>query len=330
MNNLKFILILLVLLSCKKQNHKTYSDHVKYHPASKSSEYKKTNSWTDRVYLIDPLHIDYVLKQNEIDGFTEVPVPSLRLDEDKKKILTLSKTLSPQISALFEKYIFAIYFCKNLGGSGITGYIYNENQVPVGGYIIFDSEVLNKKANEWISYKENTVFFSSTLELKIKIEEPKNDTVENALLYILLHEFGHVLSNTLNITPDQRSKDSFQDYPFYQKIWNADLEVNETFTKYNFLKRVFFYTTDKKISLEEKGSSIYSHLKESPFPTLYGATSGQDHFAESFVSYVHCILEKKPWQLTISDRKTSKIIFTMDNNLLKNQFEIDFINKLLQ
>jgi hypothetical protein len=329
LNNLKFILLVLVLLNCKKQNYKTYQDPVKYHAASKSYEYTKTNSWTDRVYLIDPLHIDYVLKQNEIDGFTEIPVPSSQLEVDKKKILTLSKTLSPQISALFEKYIFAIYFCKNLGGSGITGFIYNEKQIPVGGFIIFDSEVLNKKANEWISYKENTVFFSSKLELKIKIEEPQNDTVENALLYILLHEFGHVLSNTLNITPDQRSIDSFQNYPFFQKVWNADLEINETFTKYNFLNRVFFYTSDKKISLEEKGISIYSRLKESPFPTLYGATSGQDHFAESFVSYVHCKLEKKPWVLTIRNPKTNEILFEMQNPILQNQFEMDFFDKLI-
>lgn len=44
----------------------------------------------------------------------------------------------------------------------------------------------------------------------------------------------------------------------------------------------------------------YVNLKNTNFPSLYAATSPDDDFAEAFASYVHVVLMKRLWQITIS------------------------------
>ena len=52
---------------------------------------------------------------------------------------------------------------------------------------------------------------------------------------------------------------------------------------------------------------VYERLARTNFPTLYAATSPGDDFAESFVSYVHTVLMKRPREITIRhDGKVAK------------------------
>ena len=44
---------------------------------------------------------------------------------------------------------------------------------------------------------------------------------------------------------------------------------------------------------------VYAGLASSGFPSLYAATSPGDDFAESFASYVHVVLMRKPWEVRI-------------------------------
>ena len=44
----------------------------------------------------------------------------------------------------------------------------------------------------------------------------------------------------------------------------------------------------------------YARLKLTNFPSLYAATAPGDDFAESFSSYVHVVLMRRPWQIGIS------------------------------
>ena len=48
--------------------------------------------------------------------------------------------------------------------------------------------------------------------------------------------------------------------------------------------------------------------RETNFPTLYAATNPSDDFAESFVSYVHTVLMKRPWEIAI--RHDGKVVKT--------------------
>src|SRR5262249_52338164 len=43
----------------------------------------------------------------------------------------------------------------------------------------------------------------------------------------------------------------------------------------------------------------YSQLAATSFPTLYAATNPGDDFAEAFANYVHVVLMKKPFEISL-------------------------------
>jgi len=43
----------------------------------------------------------------------------------------------------------------------------------------------------------------------------------------------------------------------------------------------------------------YDNLEKTNFPSLYAATQPGDDFAEAFASYVHVVLQRRPWQILI-------------------------------
>ena len=51
----------------------------------------------------------------------------------------------------------------------------------------------------------------------------------------------------------------------------------------------------------------YINLEKTNFPTLYAATHPADDWAESFASYVHSVLMKKPFNIKIKDTKNPEI-----------------------
>jgi hypothetical protein len=330
---MRVLFFLLAIYSCSEKSSNPYANLNQTHKSSDSSIYTNLDKdWTERVYDIDEVHSSYVKEMNQIDGFDEKPVKTDLTLEKKKMLYTISKSFNKKINDYFNRYVYAIYFCKNLGGTGITGFIYdNKKNIPVGGFIIFDAKVLDKKANDWISFKENSVFKKEeNLELKIKIEKESENSEENALRYILLHEMGHVLSNTLGYSSDMRSaKEDYSKIKFYNGVWKNPKESIYDQSIFPFRKKIIFYAEPKeKLFLSETWKSIYPNLAKTRFSTLYGAMNPMDHFAESFVSYVHCVLDKRIWELEITEK--DKVIYKMENLIFKNKEEVDFFKQLLE
>ena len=184
----------------------------------------------------------------------------------------------------FDQYLYAIYFCEKLGGTGLTGFVYdNKTQKPLGGFIIIDSGVIRQKANDWITFKEKSVYSSKDISLTIQIEKESENTIDNALRYILLHEMGHILSNTLGITPDLRGESlDYDKYPFFNKTWVSQDESVFDEKTFPLRSKVIFYASESAVlKLDTVWHQIYPMLAKTNFPTLYGATNGLDHFAET-------------------------------------------------
>ncbi|PJZ68969.1 hypothetical protein CH373_07955 [Leptospira perolatii] len=271
----------------------------------------------NRVFNLDEIASDFVKEMNEIDGFEDVPTPSKNLDDFVKDIQEVEDSLPPTVLSLAKKQLFRIYVCENLGGTALSGFIYDKNQ-PVGGFILFDSNVLSRSANEWISYKENSPFALGKTKIQIRIEKGKNDTKSNALRYIFLHELGHIISSTYKIVPDFRSENrSFFHFPFYEGIWSTEKELVSESSDFSIRSQIKFYTNS--ISLDENWKKIYPALESSQFPTLYSATNADDFFAESFVSYVHVILDSRPWDLKIF--RNNKVVYQSTNGIRKPSLE---------
>ncbi|PJZ25567.1 hypothetical protein CH352_17265 [Leptospira hartskeerlii] len=313
-----FILVFETFYSCKEEagDPNPYADILSSTPLSKIENYVglESEDWSSRIFNLDKYASDYVNELNRIDGFTESPTPIKDVETFKATLLDALTSQAGPVSSLLKNKLLRIYVCENLGGSAVTGIVRKDGK-SVGGFVILDANTLNRNANDWISYKENSAFQKENVKIRIRIEEEKQNTKANALRYILLHEFGHILSETEKIGPSFfSSKRSYTNFEFYKGIWKSEKVSYLDDSVFIVRPQVRFYS--ESLSLDENWEKIYPILSSTPFPTLYSAANADDFFADSFVSYVHVILEKKPWELEIL--KNDKPIFKMENDIRKD------------
>jgi hypothetical protein len=90
-------------------------------------------------------------------------------------------------------------------------------------------------------------------------------------------------------------------FPFTWESWRTDINANKWYSvfdnQFRLRPEVVYYKTPK-LGLDS-AESAYGQLSNTSFPTLYGALSPFEDFAESFVSYVHAVVDKRPWQIRL-------------------------------
>ncbi|PJZ49151.1 hypothetical protein CH362_12020 [Leptospira saintgironsiae] len=315
-----FILTFETFYSCKEAGDPNpYADVLSSTPLSKIENYVRLESedWASRIFNLDKQALDYVNELNRVDGFSESPSPVKDLETFKSTLIDALNSQSGPVSSLLKNKLLRIYVCENLGGSAVTGIIRKDNR-SIGGFVILDANTLNRNANDWISFKENSAFQKGNIKIQIRIEEDRQNTKTNALRYILLHEFGHILSETESIGPSFfLPKRSYTNFEFYQGVWKSEKVSFLDDSRFVLRSKIRFYSGS--LSLDANWEKIYPILANTQFPTLYSATNADDFFADSFVSYVHVVLEKKPWELEIL--KNNKPIFRMENGITKDSLQ---------
>ncbi len=203
-----------------------------------------------------------------------------------------------------------IYMVDDLGGTGMSPAIEDEEGNQIAGVVVLDRSVLVQyTANAWATWKERTPFKPGpTTTLTTEIETAVQDTRKNAIQYILLHELGHVFSKGGDAHPPWNTppkEDQPTDaYPFFQLSWFISSGDRRYVTKFDGLfperKDVVYYLR-AKLSAEQM-LDTYSKLEDTNFSTLYSVTHPFDDFAEAFANYVHVVLMKKPFKVRIFQR----------------------------
>ena len=332
--NFLILFFLIVIINCKENTshikENIYSQLFTNHKAGNKELYSTLKPWQERVYPLDEIHKDLIIQMNILDNFKEIPTEHKNFDVIHKLIRNIAQKEDSLVNNLKEKNILAIYICSNLGGTGITGFVYDNDKI-VGGYIVIDGDVIYKKANEWISYKESSVFQNTvSSSIAITIADSSNNTEEYALNYILLHELGHIISQTLSVLPDQRDKyRDFTKYEFTKDIW-----LNEDVSRYDDTlfpnrNKIKFYSTNPEFEIDSNAEDIYNSLNKTSFPTLYSAMNPDDYFSECFVSYISLNIYKQPWILTIKKKNGQLLFFENGMKIGRSNKELEFINKLL-
>ena len=215
--------------------------------------------------------------------------------------------LPPTVKQLIANKLAGIQFVRDLGGTGFTEYILDRASRPAAGFIVLDVDVLAKQtANAWATWKENTPFKPDAgFRLEAEIEAKGQDNRKNAIQYILLHELGHVASIGAAIHPrwDQPpgKNSTLAGYPFAQLSWRITGKDNRYASLFDasFPQRrnVVYYFGAKLAG--NRMVSVYERLEHTNFPTLYAATRPGDDFAETFASYVHTVLLKRPLEIRL-------------------------------
>jgi hypothetical protein len=247
--------------------------------------------------------VEYLRLANISQEFPNKPRSAAIPEDFLKDVNDAIAEMPSQAKHAIDKKLAGIYFVQDLGGSGFTDDIQGAT-AREAGFIVLDLDVLsNRTANAWATWKENTPFkVDARFKLAAEIEAKGQDNRKNAIQYILLHEFAHVLSINEEFHPrmDQGPSDP-EGYPFAALSWELVKETKRYGslfeTDFPLRKDVRYYLGAKLDS--DKMIEAYEELESTNFPTLYAATNPADDFAESFVSFVHTVLLKRPLSIRL-------------------------------
>lgn len=250
--------------------------------------------------------VEFLTLDNIKSGFPERPraaKPSRRFLRDLQAAIA---ELPPGVRRLGAARLAGIYLVQELGGTGFTDVIYDARSNPVAGLIVLDVAVLQKRANAWATWKENTPFKPEPgFRLAASIETQGHDNRKNTIQYILLHELGHVVSIGEKIHPpwtiEPKEVSSRADYRFFDLSWTVAAGENRYLTKFDDVfpqRKDVVYYLEPKLPASQM-AEVYGRLARTNFATLYAVTKPGDDFAEAFASYVHTVLMRKPWEIRI-------------------------------
>jgi hypothetical protein len=250
--------------------------------------------------------VSYVALVNSATGNPAVPAAVTAPPDLLADVQHAIGGMPAVVTNLLGDALLGVYFASGLGSSAVTDVVVAADGRVLGSVVALDLEaLLERRANEWATWKENTPFAASSgRTLHACIAGPADNTRANAIQFLLLHEFGHVLTAGKQYLPDWWLPPDVigatDDYSFLRLGWQIDADKKIVPKSGNdFAKRasVGFYGDDR---LDDSDiQDIYSGLQSTSFASLYACINAYDDFAESFATYVHSVLLRRPYQVTI-------------------------------
>ena len=268
-----------------------------------------------RIGSAPPALVDYLTLDNLSHGYPQRPRAATLEPAFQADVQAAIAELPPPVWRLFGQRLIGVYFIEDLGGTGFTDVVTDKAGNRVAGYIVLDAAVLRPlAANAWATWKEGTPFKPQAGHaLAARIEDAAGDNRKNAIQYILLHELGHVLSIGNRIHPswdvEPRDVPASAVYPYFGLSWAIKRRGNRyasLFDAHFPQRRNVAYYFGAKLDAADMVAT-YDSLERTNFSSLYAATQPGDDFAEAFASYVHVVLQRRPWQILIyKDGKLQK------------------------
>lgn len=271
--------------------------------------------WTGSLHL--PLHeriqplpsdaCDFVRMVNLATGVQARPEPvtpdaSLRADLE-----AALRGMPTRVRALVEPLLLGVCIGRGLGSSGITDIVLDaDNGSLLGCIVLLDVDLLAAHGgNSWATWKDNLPFHAGPgFSITTAIAQADTDSRIDALQFLLLHEFGHVVTAGGDFLPRWWEPLTRMPvpgaYPFLDLSWQTTAQgrfVPRAGLDFDLRDSVDFYGANKLDS--ESLVAAYAGLEMSNFPSLYGATNPYDDFAECFATWVHTELMGKPMSLSI-------------------------------
>ena len=292
---------------------------------------RSASTWTgfsgraigERIVPAPDVILDYLLKDNQVQGYTEVPK---RPDVDPaflSDIVNAVTEMPASVREHFAQHVVAIFLVKELGGTAYTELL-RDVDANKQGFIVLDVGSLSRKANEWFAWKANSPFTTKgAYKIEAEIERQANDTRKSAIQYILLHEMGHLMGVVTGAHPSWIAGGDPQQWPFTRLSWltlekgfDGKSKFEKTFTNRRKLK---FYAFNDAALTADQIDETYGQLLETDFVSLYAATNMYDDFAETYAMYVHLVLQKLPWKIRII--KEGKTVRALENPILEKRCE---------
>lgn len=251
--------------------------------------------------------IAHVAQVNAATGVAALPV-STRVDAAFHADVRAAMAAMPaSVQALLDGVLLGVRYARRLGSSAISDIVVSGAGVILGVVVALDVDAFEARtANAWATWKESSPFAANgRYAVDTVIEQPEHDNRKNAIQFILLHEFGHVLTAGTGFLPDwwidPQDVGSTEDYSFLPLSWQVTEDkrivplAQDDFALRGSLK----YYADGQLA-GDAVLDVFEAVGETSFATAYAATNAYEDFAESFASYVHTVLMKKPLEIRVS------------------------------
>ncbi len=302
---LMILITLFLVLSLYAADKKTLLEELKQHEARSEATWREFigKEINDRIVEAPDIIVDYLRKDNKLNGYEDRPY-SVKpdgsfLEDIKSAVDALPWIVKNQI----KEHVIALFLVLDLGTTGYVEMLRNfkENRL---GFIVFDIDYLNQKANDWISWREMSPFKGRGDHLiRIIIEENGNDHRRAAIQYILLHEVGHIIGITTGSHPSWFSKSDPGEWPFTKLSWAASKQESKVISRHDgtFINRsrLKYYAFKNALLAADDVAETVRQWLTTDFVSLYAATNPYDDFAETYAMYVHVLLQNRPWKLMI-------------------------------
>lgn len=260
----------------------------------------------DRLYEPPEALLDYLHLDNRLNGYDTRPQAAVADDAFRQDLREAMAELPGPVREAVKEKLIGIFLIRNLGTTGYTEAVADRQGRPAAGFVVLDVGPLRQSANAWATAKERTVFRDDNDgRLQVTLEEKQNDNSKNAIQFILLHEFGHLVSIGERFHPDwtdqKKTAETDGEYLFYSLSWRKGKDGSEVSLWEDVFperREVRFYGEARLKSSQM--ADVYRRLAMTNFVSLYGATGPFEDFAESFALYVHSRLMKKPYRVEIT------------------------------
>lgn len=234
---------------------------------------------------------------------------------DLQADLTAALSALPEsLMNLLSKSVLGIFFADNLGASGLTDMVaLGDGSNNLGFVIMLDRAAFaHTSANAWASWKENSAFVpEQQVQISVQIAGKAHDHRVQAMRFLLLHEFGHVLATMTDICPPAwtlplpKLAGHFSKHS-WQTSGSKAIRPEQNFPH---REKISFY--QQPALHASQALDLYRDLARTAFPTLYASMDVQEDFAECFATYVHTQLLGQPYRVQVSVEDA--VVFTSDD-----------------
>jgi hypothetical protein len=296
-------------LACAAGDKACGIERLRAHPARKVEFWKTAlaKPLVERIALGGAELVDYLTIDNIANGYPQRPRAPF---DDRAFLAEVRAAIAEapaQVQRLLERKLAGVILVEDIGGTGFTDEVVDAQGKAVAGFIVLDPTVLRRyTANSWITWRENTPFKASARHrLAARIESQAGDDRKQAIQYILLHEFAHVIAIGGRIHPSWALPPAEvaapSEFPYFMQSWRISGGRYASVHDESFPQRknVVFYFGPRLAASEMRAT--YENLERTDFATLYSATHPGDDFAEAFANYVHVVMMKRPFEITLHE-----------------------------
>lgn len=292
---------------CKAGDFKCAQEAMQKHPIRSPAYWEawRNRPLDERIAIGPPEMVEFLkldVLANQIPLSPSAPAAD---DEMLGELRQAVKELPANIRSMLDRRLLGLFLVNDFGGTGISDAV-RWSKREGAGFIVLDPKVLRQRvANDWAAWKENSPFRDDgNWRIEAIIADKGDNLRQRAVQYILLHEIAHVLATRDTVHPRWDGIPApvpAGRFPFFDLSWRWDVALKNHATRFDHAwmdrRKVRYYFGAQLGGADMEPA--YRWLETTNFPSLYAATNPGDDFAESFVTYVHSVLMKRPWAIRI-------------------------------